>query len=746
MKHAIVALSTVLLLSGLWSCNPSEKGGTQETSQLPDSLKGTFWDYTLTIDQRVDDLVSKMSLEEKVSQMLHESPAIPRLRVPAYNWWNEGLHGVARYGKATVFPQPIGMASSFDEDLIQRVADAISTEGRAIYNATLKQGYEGAQYSGLTYWSPNINIFRDPRWGRGMETWGEDPWLTGRMGAAFVKGIQGNDSVYLKAAACAKHYVVHSGPEGDRHKFNAVPPIKDFYETYLPAFEMLVKEGQVEAIMCAYNRTFDEPCCGSNFLLNKIIRQDWGFKGHILSDCGALTDFHDPQGHKVTKSPAESAALALKSGLNLSCGEVYKNLTEAVKLGLITEAEIDANLKQLLRTRFKLGLFDPTDRNPYNRVGTEVIGSESHRNLAKEAALKSMVLLKNNGVLPLKKNLKHLFITGPTAANVDAMLGNYNGVSDNVVTYVEGIAGKMEYGVRCEYRHGFLISQPNVNQLNYAVGEAKWADAVVVVMGINPLFEGEEGESLLSPHKSDRPDIQLPEYQIDFLRQIRQNEGKPIIVVLTGGSPLAFQEVFDLADAVIFAWYSGEQGGNALADIIFGDASPSGRLPITFPSSVSQLPPYTDYSMAGRTYKYMTEAPFLPFGFGLTYTTFEYTGAVVSQSALKNGDAFEMKVKLKNTGKVKADEVVQLYVTDVEAGFRVPQYALKAFKRVSLAPGETTEVIFQLTTESLQQIDEQGNTVLEPGEYKITVGGCSPGARGIALGAPKPVEVSVRVE
>ncbi|MBN1816291.1 MAG: glycoside hydrolase family 3 C-terminal domain-containing protein, partial [Sedimentisphaerales bacterium] len=656
-----------------------------------------------------------------------------------YNWWNECLHGVARAGRATVFPQAIGMAATFDEDLILQVSNAISDEARAMYQAAVEKDRR-LRYGGLTFWTPNINIFRDPRWGRGQETYGEDPYLTSVIGSAFVRGLQGNDPRYLKVAACAKHYAVHSGPEALRHEFDAQANLKDMYETYLPAFKALV-DTEVEAVMCAYNRTNGEPCCGSKTLLHEILREQWGFTGHILSDCWAIVDFY--QGHKVVRTPAEAAALAANSGVSLNCGSTFPYLVEAVEKNLITEETIDKNLAILLRTRFKLGMFDPPGMNPYTKIPTTVIHSEKHQHLARKAAVESIVMLKNaNNVLPLRNDMKRLYVTGPTAASVEVLLGNYFGISENMVTILEGITSKLEPGTFAGYTQGFLLDRKNVNPIDWTSGDAKEADAMIVAMGYSPQLEGEEGAAIASSYKGDREDIGLPPNQVDFLRQLRQGNTKPIIVVLTGGCPVAIPEVHELADAILYVWYPGEQGGTAVADVIFGDVSPAGRLPLTFPKSTDQLPPYEDYSMVGRTYRYMTDEPLYPFGFGLSYSRFEYSDLKLDNSQLRQGETVYATVTVTNAGKVASDEVVQLYLTDIEASIRTPISALKGFHRVHLKPGQRQTVAFTITPEMMSLIDENGNSGLEPGQFRVTVGGCSPGKRGTDLGAPQPAEAT----
>jgi len=735
----VILMPAILLVPS--SCQEAIHRTREPASHTTEKM--AFLNPGLSIDDRVKDLVGRMTLAEKVSQMSYDSPAIDRLEVPAYNWWNECLHGVARAGGATVFPQAIGMAATFDEDLIFQVSDAISDEARAMYQGSIEKNRR-LRYGGLTFWTPNVNIFRDPRWGRGQETYGEDPYLTSVMGSAFVRGLQGDDSRYLKVAACAKHYAVHSGPEALRHEFDARASLKDMQETYLPAFKALVDAG-VEAVMCAYNRTNGEPCCGSKTLLHNILRQDWGFQGHILSDCWALVDFY--QGHKVVRTPVEAAALAVNSGVSLNCGSTFPHLEEAVKQGLVSVETIDGALAILLRTRFKLGMFDPPEMNPYSGIPTDVIGSKEHRQLSRKAAIESIVLLKNdNNVLPLKKDMKRLFITGPTAASVEVLLGNYYGISDNLVTILEGITGKLEPGTFAGYKQGFLLDRENVNPIDWTSGDAKEADAMIVVMGYSPQLEGEEGAAIASPHKGDRRDIGLPPNQVKFLRQLRQGNKKPMIVVLTGGCAVAIPEVHELADAILYAWYPGEQGGTAVADVIFGDVSPSGRLPVTFPRSTGQLPPYEDYSMVGRTYRYMTVEPLYPFGFGLSYSRFEYGDLKLDKTDLRQGQAVHATVTVTNLGKVAGDEVVQLYLTDVEASVRTPLSALKGFRRIHLNPGQRRDVLFTITPEMMSLVDDSGHSKLEPGQFMITIGGCSPGKRGTDLGAPRPVQGAFSVQ
>lgn len=741
-KTGLILLVVMLSLIGCKDTKDSSTASSdleKETSDLPDL---PFYDTSLSMEERIADLISKLTLEEKALQMTHNTPAIERLSIPPYSYWNEALHGVGRSGVATVFPQAIGLGATFDSDLALRVSTAISDEARAMHNAAKAKGYH-MQYGGLTFWTPNINIFRDPRWGRGQETYGEDPFLTASLGTAFVKGLQGDNKDYLKTAACAKHYAVHSGPEKLRHEFNAVASQKDLWETYLPAFEALVN-ADVEAVMCAYNATNGEPCCANNYLLDTVLREQWNFDGHVLSDCWALIDLYAQEnGHGVVETQAEAAALAIKSGVSLNCGDTYPALPQAVEQGLVTEAEIDKQLAILLRTRFKLGLFDPVGSNPYDDIPIDVVDSDAHRELAKEVALKGMVLLKNNGALPLKNDLPKYFITGPNAANVDILLGNYYGVNSNLVTILEGVASAVNPASQLQYRIGALLDRPADNPIDWASGNAANSDVTIAVLGISSLLEGEEGESLSSKTFGDRLDYDLPKNQVDYLKKLREAAGdKPIIAVITGGSPMNLAEVHELADAVLLAWYPGEEGGNAVADILFGKVSPSGRLPITFPKSLDDLPPYEDYSMQGRTYKYLNKAPLYPFGFGLSYTRFAYDKPVLSKTELAVDESLTVSVKVTNSGDQKGDEVVQFYITDLVTSVYAPNYDLKEIKRITLDPGASETVTFTISPEMLKLVNLEGKSVLESGEFKIYIGGSSPMPRSFELGAPKMAEAT----
>ncbi|MEN3332254.1 MAG: beta-glucosidase [Blastocatellia bacterium] len=678
----------------------------------------------LPVEERVNDLVSRMTLEEKVSQMIDRAPAIQRLGIPAYNWWNESLHGVARAGVATVFPQAIGLAAMWDTDLMWRVADVISTEARAKHHEAARQG-NFDRYKGLTMWSPNINIFRDPRWGRGQETYGEDPYLTARLGVQFVKGLQGNDPKYYKVISTPKHYAVHSGPEPERHRFDAVTDPRDLYETYLPAFEACIKEGGADSVMCAYNRYGGEACCASDTLLRKLLRDDWRFKGYVVSDCGAISDIQ--AGHKLVKTLAEASAMAVKLGTDLSCGQEYKTLAEAVKRGLISEAEIDVSLRRLFTARFKLGMFDPPEMVAFTKIPMSENDSPAHRQLSLEAARESMVLLKNaGGLLPLKKDLKQIAVIGPTADDPLVLLGNYNGTPSRAVTLLEGIKHKVAPQTTVVYEQGCKLVEAGVS--DKAVALAAESDVVIFVGGITPRLEGEEMNVPLEGfHGGDRTDIRLPKVQEELLKALGAT-GKPLVLVMTSGSALAVNWANENVPAIIQTWYPGEEGGTALADVLFGDANPAGRLPVTFYKSIEQLPPFEDYRMAGRTYRYFTGAPLYPFGYGLSYTRFTYSKLEVPKRA-KTGANVTVKVRVTNAGKLAGDEVVQLYVKDVKATVPVPLRALQGFKRIHLQPGQSQVVSFTLTPRQLSLIDSRFKRVVEPGEFEIAVGGAQPGTR-----------------
>lgn len=697
----------------------------------------------INLDDRVADLIDRLTLQEKVDQMLMNTPGIPRLKIPPYDYWNEALHGVGRSGKATIFPQAIGLAATFDDKLIYDISSAISDEARAMFNVSQTAGNYN-RYSGLTFWTPNINIFRDPRWGRGQETYGEDPYLTSLIGVAFVNGLQGDNPKYLKTAATAKHFAVHSGPEKLRHEFDAIVSKKDLYETYLPAFEALVK-ANVESVMCAYNRINGEPACASNTLLGEILLDKWSFTGHIVSDCWALVDFYSEIGHGTVTNKVEAAALALESGVNVNCGDTYSDLKVAVEEGFVNESLINERLKPLLKTRFKLGLFDPLDHNPYNRISYNVVDSKENRALARKAAVRSTVLLKNNGVLPLKNDLNRYYVVGPNSASIDALLGNYFGVNSSIVTFLEGITDAVAPSSQVQYSPGTTLDRKNVNPVDWSTGGAAEADVTIVAMGLTRHIEGEEGESISSPYFGDRIDYNIPENQLEYLRKIKSHD-KPVIVIITGGSPMNLTEVHELADAVLLAWYPGEEGGNAIADIIFGKVAPSGKLPITFPKSLDQLPSYEDYSMKGRTYRYMTKEPMYPFGFGLSYSSFSFSDLNQSAINIKEGEIVEISLKVTNIGDYPAIETVQMYITDDIASTLTPLFSLKGIKKVNLQPGESKFIDFKISTDMLKLINDQGEAKLEKGNFTIHISNSLPSKRAIELGASKSLKTSLVLE
>lgn len=693
----------------------------------------------LPLNERVQDLISRLTLEEKVSQTLHTAPAIPHLGIPSYNWWNECLHGVARAGTATVFPQAIGLAASWNEALMWEVAHATSTEARAKHHAALRRGNH-AQYFGLTFWSPNINIFRDPRWGRGHETYGEDPFLTGRLGVSFVRGLQGSDETYLKTAACAKHYAVHSGPETDRHTFDAQVSRKDLYETYLPAFQALVEEAQVESIMGAYNRTNGEVCCGSQLLLDDILRGEWKFQGHVVSDCGAVCDFH--LHHKVTRNAVESAALALNRGCDLNCGETFASLGEAVRHGLLEEAVLDRALTRLFTTRFKLGMFDPPERVPYAAFPEQVVNSPQHRRLALHAAHESIVLLKNDGLLPLdREKINSILVVGPNAATTDVLLANYNGLNPQLTTILEGLCGKVHPGCGVNLIDGCGLTGSSKDGFNAVGWYAHEADVIVAVMGLSPRVEGEEGDAAASDGGGDRLKITLPGVQEELLQHLT-TFGKPVILVLMNGSAVAINWAQQHLPAIVEAWYPGQEGGTAVADVLFGDYNPGGRLPVTFYKSLEDVPDFRDYNMTGRTYRYFEGEPLYPFGHGLSYTKFAYSDAAVTPAQPGVNDDVRLQVTVTNTGKRAGDEVVQVYLTNLTAPAPQPVRALKAFQRIRLSRGQKNVVELELPAAAWARIDDNGKAVLEPGEWRVTVGGGQPIAP--AGGTPPPfIELQV---
>ena len=676
--------------------------------------------------RRARALVAKMTLEEKASQMLHSAPAIPRLGIPSYTWWNEALHGVARAGLATVFPQAIGRAATFDTDLERKVGDAVSTEARAKFNLFQKRGNH-AIYTGLTFWSPNVNMFRDPRWGRGHETFGEDPYLSGRMGAAYVRGLQGDDPKYLKTAACAKHFAVHSGPEAERHGFDARVNERDLREYYLPAFEHLVKEARVESVMSAYNRTNGEPCSASKTLLTKILRDEWGFQGHVMSDCGAIGDILN--GHKCVHSPKEAAAVAVQAGCDLCCGGFYAHLVEAVRSGLIPESELDIHLVRLFTTRMKLGLFDKKGSTPWDTLGEESIATPAHRALALRQAEESLVLAKNNGILPFDRNtLRQLGVCGPLAYDETALLGNYNGLGGELTSCVTGIAKAAGGGVQVVFGRGSGLTDNDKvpawswGQIGDIRSKAGSPAPVVACVGLAPILEGEEGETI-PPYCGDRTSLAIPECQLKMLRDLK-SKGHPIVAVVFGGSPLDLSWLLENCDAVLLAWYPGEAGGEAIGRTLFGLNNPSGRLPITFPKSLDDLPPFRDYAVKGRTYRYSDVEPLLPFGFGLSYTTFRYARPKL---ASRDG-VLVATVEVTNTGNRAGAEVVQAYVKPPAGADTELRLRLAGFRRIVLQPGQTKRVRVEIDSEALVLRDRDGKRYLPDGAFTVHLGGGQPGS------------------
>lgn len=694
-------------------------------AQTPAPAQGRPWfDPDQPIAARVAALVGAMTLEEKVGQMMDQAPAIERLGVPAYGWWNEALHGVARAGVATVFPQAIGLAATFDEPLMGRVATAISDEARAKHHEFVRQGQRG-RYQGLTFFSPNINIFRDPRWGRGHETYGEDPVLTGRMAVAFIRGMQGDDPVHLKTITTAKHYAIHSGPEADRHTFDARVSPRDRAETYLPHFERAVRDGGVLSVMTAYNAVDGVPVSGSRALVDDTLRARWGFDGYVVTDCGAINDMW--RRHKYSADAAEASAQAVKAGTDLECGGDFRRLTQAVQRGLLTEADLDRAVTRLFTARMRLGLFDPPERVAYARIPYSVNDSAAHRALNREVARKSLVLLENDGVLPLAATVKRLAVIGPTADDIDALVGNYNGNPSAPITILEGIRrAAVARGADVSIARGSDVTRGTPDARLAAVAAARASDVVVMVLGLTPRQEGEEGEDKSNPG-GDRVAIELPAAQLQLFDDVAAL-GKPIVVVLTGGSAQAIPTIKARANAILVAWYPGGEGGGAVADVLFGDADPGGRLPLTFYASTADLPPFSDYSMRERTYRYFSGQPLWPFGSGRSYTTFRYAD-LRAESA--SGGAPSVALTVSNTGRRAGDEVVMAFVTHEGAGATAPRKALAAFRRVTLDPGATTRVSLPLDAEALAVVDAAG--VRRPATGRVTV---AVGTLRVTLGAP----------
>jgi len=865
LRRAATALLSYALILPL--CLPAAAQLQGAAAAPPDYLNPQ-----LPIERRVADLVGRMTLEEKIAQMMNKSPAIARLNVPDYDWWNEALHGVAYAGHATVFPQAIGLGATWNPALMHRVATAISDEARAKYHEAVRRDFRKRFY-GLTFWSPNINIFRDPRWGRGQETYGEDPFLTARLGVAFVRGMQGDDSRYLKVIATPKHYAVHSGPEPERHVFDATVGERDFRETYLPAFQAAIVEGKAGSVMCAYNRVNGEPACASKRLMTDILRTEWGFDGYVVSDCDAVLDIY--KNHKFVKTEEEGVALAVKAGTELTCGYEYRALIPAIKQGHISEAEIDTAVKRLFTARFRLGMFDPPEMVPYARIPFEVNDSPAHRELARDAARESLVLLKNdNRQLPLRKDLRTIAVIGPNADSLEVLLGNYHGIPSKWTTPLEGIrrkvspttrvlhalgttltgeallpvpasalsqtdgkpglkaeyfankdlqgapaatrideqinfdwftnapvdelpldnfsarwtgritaptSGTYELGLRADdaarlflddqlfldgWRDGsaktvrkplemeagrpyqirvefydryaaatakLLWGPPKLAESLYeeALSKAKEADVVVMALGLAPSLEGEEMDVKLEGFRGgDRTELNMPKVQEELLRAVHAT-GKPVVLLLFSGGGISVNWADANVPAIVQAWYPGEEGGAAIADVLFGDYNPTGKLPVTFYKSASQLPPFADYRMEGKTYRYFKGDPLYPFGHGLSYTKFEY-GKLKMKKSVKAGEPVQVSAEVRNTGALAGEEVVQLYLTDMAASVPVPLRSLRGVQRVSLRPGEMKQITFTLAPRDLTLIDDGGKRVLEPGEFAVTIGGKQPGFKGTA--------------
>ena len=693
------------------------------------------FNVSLDFEARTSILVSKMTLEEKISQLGNNAPAIPRLGVLEYNWWNECLHGVARAGTATVFPQAIGMAATFNPSLINDIAVVISDEARAKHHEALRNN-DYSQYKGLTFWSPNINIFRDPRWGRGHETYGEDPYLTGQIGTQFVKGLQGNDSKYLKLVATAKHFAVHSGPESERHFFNANVNQRDLWETYLPAFKDLVVDANVYSVMGAYNRVNGESASASNYLLQEILRDKWGFNGYVVSDCGAINDIH--ANHKIVKTPEESAALGVITGCDLNCGGIYqKYLLESVTLGLISEKEIDTAVYRLFLARMKLGMFDPAEIVSYAQIPFDVNNSQKHDELSLKTAQSSMTLLKNNGVLPIDiNNIKKIAVVGPNADNRNALLGNYHGTPSNPVTFLNGLNNYVGKRAEITYSKGVDLVKDGADGLNLLsdsiIKDVKKADLAIFVGGLDATWEGEEmpgGINVDGFYNGDRTRIEMPEIQQKAIKAMIDT-GTPVVLVLMAGSSIALSGLEEELDAILMAWYPGQRGGDATTSVLFGDYNPGGKLPVTFYSSTSELPDFKDYNMLsgkGFTYRYYKGEALYPFGHGLSYTNFKYSKLTTDKTNINEKETFKISFNVKNIGDYDGDEVVQVYIKDLESKLKMPIKQLRSFKRVSLNKGD--EKIVEFEFKPIEDFSYYNSTeqkyMVDKGSFEIQVGSSS---------------------
>lgn len=694
--------------------------------------------------ERAKELVGKMTLMEKAAQLRYDAAPVERLGVPAYNYWNEALHGVARAGVATMFPQAIAMAALFDEEEMKKIGDIIATEGRAKYNEYAKHNDRDI-YKGLTFWSPNVNIFRDPRWGRGHETYGEDPYLTSRLGVKFVEGLQGDGPV-MKAAACAKHFAVHSGPEAIRHEFDAKVSLKDMWETYLPAFEALVTEADVESVMGAYNRTNGEPCCGHHYLMEEVLRGKWHFDGHFVSDCGAIKDFHE--NHKITKNARESAALALKRGCDVNCGNTYLHLVAAVEEGLVTEEEITRAAERALASRFLLGLFDGSE---YDNIPYEAVECREHVQEALNVARKSCVLLKNDGVLPLNKDqLKTIGVVGPNADSRSALIGNYHGTSSRYITVLEGIQDEVGDDVRVLYSQGCHLYKDRVESLAWeqdriseAVTVAEHSDVVIVCVGLDETLEGEQGDTGNSYASGDKKDLHLPKSQEELIEKVTA-VGKPTIVVLMAGSSIDLNYAQENCSGILLAWYPGARGGKAVADLLFGRVSPSGKLPITFYKDLEGMPEFTDYSMKNRTYRYMEKEALYPFGYGLTYGDAWVTGAELEDQVTKESD-IKLKIRVENQGDRDTEEVVQVYIKDMDSEWAVRNYSLCGFQRVFLKAKEQKVLSMKIKNSAMSAVDDKGERYIDGRHFKLFVGVSQPDERSRSLTGHSSAEVDFSI-
>lgn len=676
---------------------------------------------------RAKQLVSQMSLAEKMSQMLHNAPAIERLGVPAYNWWNECLHGVGRSGVATVFPQAIGLAASFDTARMYETATAISDEARAKYHA-YQRYHDGGIYKGLTFWSPNINIFRDPRWGRGHETYGEDPVLTANMGVAFIRGLQGDDPTYHKLDATLKHYAVHSGPEADRHHFDARVSKKDLYETYLAAFKQCIDEAHPAAVMGAYNRVNGEACCASPTLLGEILREQFGFDGYILSDCGAIVDIN--RNHHITNTEAESAAYAVNCGCALNCGSAYASLMVAYEQGLVTEETITQEVERLFEARFRLGMFDEPEKVRYSQIPYDVIDCGRHRVLARKMAAAATVVLKNDGVLPLSREIKNIAVIGPNAHSHSVLLGNYEGTPSADVTILDGIREHAGDDTYVRYAEGCHLYETSISEWSEhpeteALIAADLADVIVFVGGLSPQLEGEESDEYNGILSGDKPNIELPGRQLELFGKLA-SRGKPTVFINVSGSAVALGEVDKLASAVVQVFYPGEEGGAGVADILFGDETPHGKLPVTFYRSDSDLPAFADYSMANRTYRYFAGEPVYPFAYGLSYTSYAYTDLKAPDS-LPCGQDLDIEVTVSNTGDYSGQESVLVFA-HVDSPDEVKNTKLVGFTTVQLNEKQQKRVSLHIAARRLAVISDAGEAVLPSGTLTIWVGGRQPDA------------------